>query len=71
MATQYERMGTKLLAYTVISLYISGLPIVGTLWYMQFFSRESIVGYSLLTILMVTILFSLHKWVGSSTHTKY
>lgn len=29
MASQYETMGTKILTYTIIALYLSAVPIVG------------------------------------------
>ncbi|MEW8986194.1 MAG: hypothetical protein AB2401_04180 [Bacillus sp. (in: firmicutes)] len=35
MATHYEKLGTKLLTYTVIALYLSAIPIIGLMYFFK------------------------------------
>ncbi len=71
MATNYEKIGTKLLSYTIIFLYLSAVPIMGIMYYLQQVNLTSLVEFCILTIAVSFILFTVNKLIAQYTYTKY
>ncbi|WP_208560805.1 methyl-accepting chemotaxis protein [Marinilactibacillus kalidii] len=71
MVSQYEKMGTKLLTYTVIGLYLSALPIVGLLQLGNLVSSGVFFSFLLVTTVVVATLLTINKKFSEYSQTKY
>ncbi|MCM3600507.1 methyl-accepting chemotaxis protein [Robertmurraya korlensis] len=71
MATHYEKLGTKLLTYTVISLYLSAIPIIGLMYFFKQIELEPMIGFFALTVIVCSLLFVINKKLASFSWTKY
>jgi methyl-accepting chemotaxis protein len=71
MATHYEKLGTKLLTYTVISLYLSAIPIIGLMYFFKQIELGPMIGFFVLTVIVCSLLFVINKKLASFSWTKY
>lgn len=71
MATHYEKLGTKLLTYTVISLYLSAVPIIVIMYFLKQIEVGPMLGFFALSVIVCSLLFVINKKLATYSWTKY